>query len=249
MKWSGSGRVGPAGDAGRRATNQGRNGAGRQDGRLRSALGAAVAAALLAAASAQAGALYRWESQDGTVSYTDDAKRIPERYRASAEPIGREAIEGYGRITPTDPEATASYTERLAARLASLRAANAESEAPPEAAPPPQAGSVQRLSLQRNAYRPERRPVRLRDGSIGWRRYGDHRTVTAPLPDHTIAADPTDPHPVVVEKHRVRVPGNPITQTITVTRQGDRVLSVVKPRSHYHTLDFGEMSDFEGGLD
>jgi hypothetical protein len=54
-----------------------------------------------------------------------------------------------------------------------------------------------------------------------------------------------DPHPVVTEQKQVRVPGQPITQTITVTRQGDRVLSVEKPRSHYHSLDFGDLSDYE----
>jgi len=61
----------------------------------------------------------------------------------------------------------------------------------------------------------------------------------------SLPVDPNDPTPVVTERRRVHVPGAPITQSIVVTRQGDRVLSVEKPRSHHHTLDFGEMSDYE----
>jgi hypothetical protein len=50
----------------------------------------------------------------------------------------------------------------------------------------------------------------------------------------------------VTEYKHVKVPGQPITQTIIVTRQGDRVLSVT-PRTglRYHTMDFGELSDYE----
>ena len=52
------------------------------------------------------GALYRWESADGTVSFTDDAKRVPERYRESATPIDTSVLSDYGRYTPTDAAAS-----------------------------------------------------------------------------------------------------------------------------------------------
>jgi hypothetical protein len=50
----------------------------------------------------------------------------------------------------------------------------------------------------------------------------------------------------VTEYKHVKVPGQPITQTVIVTRQGDRVLSVT-PRTplRYHEMDFGNLSDYE----
>ena len=50
---------------------------------------------------------------------------------------------------------------------------------------------------------------------------------------YAIAADPSSNEPVVVEHHRVRPEGTITTRTVTVVRQGDRVLSVIKPR-HLH---------------
>ena len=51
-----------------------------------------------------------------------------------------------------------------------------------------------------------------------------------------------------VQKH-IHVPGQPITQTMTVTRQGDRVLSVTAAQPiRYHTMEFGELSDYENEL-
>ena len=39
---------------------------------------------LSTAAPASAGQLYRWTTSDGTVAYSDDAKRVPVAYRARA---------------------------------------------------------------------------------------------------------------------------------------------------------------------
>ena len=97
----------------------------------------------------------------------------------------------------------------------------------------------------------QRRVVRRMDGSVVKRSdgrpyyrsydYGDSDTTGY----QSLPVDPNDPNPVVTETVNVRIAGQPVTQPMTVTRQGDRVLSIVKQRSHYHTLDFPELSELE----
>jgi len=99
---------------------------------------------------------------------------------------------------------------------------------------------------QRPRYIDRRRAYLQPDGTIRYRHYRNQEDSSGTAYDgQSLPVDPNDPSPVVTEQKQVHVPGQPITQTITVTRQGDRVLSVEKPRSNYHTLDFGEMSDYE----
>lgn len=202
--------------------------------------GALVAGGLFAgatSASAEAGALYRWESQDGTVSFTDDAKRIPERYRGSAHTIDRTVLTDYGRYTPTDRAATDEYSKRLAERLEALRAVNEEA-----AAPDPEIERTAPATTPRLARRVrDQRTFRRDDGTSFTRYYWDGEgSGHASLP-----VDPDGP-PVVTEHKRVKVPGQPVTQTLVVTRQGDRVLSIVQERrSQYSTLDFGDPQELE----
>ncbi len=186
------------------------------------------------AASAQAEQLYRWESADGTVSFTDDAKRVPERYRGAAKQIDTNALTGYGRYTPTDAAATQDYEKRLNERLEALRAANEADEyasGADEVAVEEGASPVQKRYVQRRQ--------RMADGKYRYYRVEEPATPSLPV-------DPNDPDPVVTEYKHVKVPGQPITQTVIVTRQGDRVLSVT-PRTplRYHTMDFGNLSDYE----
>jgi hypothetical protein len=202
---------------------------------------------MLGAVSASAEQLYRWESPDGTVSFTDDAKRVPEHYRNSATQIDTNSLAGYGRYTPTDATATEAYAKRLNERLEGLRATNEAGEkaagdlaererlAPSPERRTPIASQTRRIQTRRAFVQP--------DGSIRYRYYSNETPDFSATP--SLPVDPNDPTPVVTEQKRVRVPGQPITQTITVTRQGDRVLSVVAPDSNYHTLDFGNLSDYE----
>lgn len=206
-----------------------------------SRLGTGVAAALacgfvVAASSApvQAEPLYRWESADGTVSFTDDAKRVPERYRESAKQIDTSVLSGYGRYTPIDTAASQEYAKRLNERLEALRAANRADQV---AAETDEVAVAEGATPGQRRYIQERR--RMPDGS--YRYYRTEAPQTASLP-----VDPSDPNPVVTEYKHVKVPGQPITQTVIVTRQGDRVLSVT-PRTplRYHKMDFGNLSDYE----
>lgn len=206
-------------------------------------LGTLMAAGGIAAAepaSAETGTLYRWESADGTVSFTDDVKRIPERYRADAATIDRTVLSDYGRFTPTDAAASAVHAERLSRRLEALRDANAAVPEATEEAAPAVRPTVATRATTRNVER--RRRVYRNDGSYY---YQYSRNQISEGGAAALPVDPDDPNPVVTERRRVRVPGEPITQSIRITRQGDRVLSIEKPRSHYHRLEFGEMSDYE----
>jgi hypothetical protein len=85
-------------------------------------VGALLATAL--ATPAVAGSLYRWTAPDGSVSFTDDPKRIPESHREGAERIATRGLDDYGRYTPTRPAEGSDYTARLAERLERLRAIN-----------------------------------------------------------------------------------------------------------------------------
>lgn len=223
----------------------------RKLSRLGTGVAAALACGFVAAASSapvQAEPLYRWESADGTVSFTDDAKRVPERYREAAEQIDPSVLSGYGRYTPTDAAASQEYARRLAERLDMLRAANeADEEAQRALAEASALDAPRRIERAPKPRYIERRRAFLQpDGTIRYRHYRNQVDGAGTAYDtRSLPVDPNDPHPVVTEQKQVRVPGQPITQTITVTRQGDRVLSVEKPRSHYHSLDFGELSDYE----
>lgn len=86
-------------------------------------LGGALLAVALAA-PATAGTLYRWTAPDGSVSFTDDPKRIPERYRDGAEAVATRGLDDYGRYTPAHKAEADDYAARLAARLERLRAIN-----------------------------------------------------------------------------------------------------------------------------
>jgi hypothetical protein len=84
-----------------------------------------AALALVAfALPASAETLFRWTAEDGSVSFTDDAKRIPARYRSASQSIQTGGLAGYKQYSPTQAAAQAVYREQLAARLERLRALN-----------------------------------------------------------------------------------------------------------------------------
>lgn len=171
-----------------------------------------TAAAALAAGTlpATAGPLFSWTAEDGTVSYTDDAKRIPERYRAVAKEVASKKLGGYARYSPAKPEAETQYAEQLEARLTRLRALNRELNAEAAyaeggyAAPAASGGGAEALvNVDRDLA--VRVPI---DGAGG------------------------DVRPVIVEDVRVRRDGSAFTVHDTVIRQGGKVLMVVRGDQH-----------------
>jgi hypothetical protein len=175
--------------------------------------------ALALAAPAGAGTVYRWTAADGSLAFTDDAKRIPAQYRSKSKRSQSGDLENYERYTPT--KASAENTEaRLAARLERLRAFNAGSIAAGAAAAAQGSGTQTILQL-------------------------DNRTSIA-IPNDQQA----DEDPVVVEERRVRDRNNMTTTHVTVVRQGDRILSIVRPESAAGGAGWPtEQELLDGGLD
>jgi hypothetical protein len=173
---------------------------------------AGIALLAVLATPALAGTLYKWTAEDGSVAFTDDAKRVPERYRSQVKTIRTGGLDTYARFTPSDSAKQSEQQRRLQERLERLRALN--QPAATVAAPAP--GGQPEIMIRAN-----------------------QRTAL------TIPNDATDGEPVVVEEMRVRNPDSLATRHVTVVRQGDRVLSVLKPASPAGPLDGPSEADFE----
>jgi hypothetical protein len=203
-----------------------------------------------AAGVAGAGTLWRWKTDDGAIAYADDEKRVPERYRERAEQVTPEALEGLGRITETDAEASQQHADRLGERLAALRAAAAQEQAgeavgsdAPAAARAPARHPVSELALRSMRETDGRRRVVGPDGRTRWVRTTRMQAVDDPVPSVAFDADPDDPRPIVVENVRVRAGDSITTEHVTVVRQGDRVLSVIRPRDAQSSFDWPRLED------
>jgi hypothetical protein len=152
------------------------------------------------AAPAAAGTLYRYTTEDGSLAFTDDLKRVPERYRQTAQTMETGKLTRYARYSPADPAARARHDAMLAERLVWLREFNAAAEAAAEA---------RRVGMVPEAV------VRL------------NRDTSVRVP--AMVTDLYDEGPLVIEEVRVKRPGRTITTHNTVVRQGDRNLIVVRP--------------------
>jgi hypothetical protein len=159
---------------------------------------------LLAIASA-AGAetLYRWTNSDGVISYSDELKRIPEAHRAKAVRIRTGDLAGYKQYTPARSSAAAERALQLDERIARLRELNAAADA---------------ALAMRSPEGPARMPSVAVDVN---------RNLSLGVPSEQVA----DNEPIVVEEQRVRT--GDVTTHIYVVRQGDRVLSIVRPHTSH----------------
>jgi len=165
-----------------------------------------LAVALSIATPVVAGTVYSWRTEDGTVSFTDDTKHIPSRYRDQAEARKMQDLGGYKRFTPADKSTTdADYASRLNMRLAALRGEDVKGGA--EAA---EAGSTDGVSV-----------------IVGGTRYGRNAMVI-PAGDRTEGEAPT-----IVEQRRTKPSDSMATRHETVLRQGDRIISIQRDeKSH-----------------
>lgn len=205
-----------------------------------------AASVLLASAPAGAGTLYRWQTENGTLAFADDPKRIPERYRESAEQIQTENLDGYDRFTPTDAAAQREQAEQLTERLEGLREQSGVGEEPAPVVvieEPPARHPLEGIALESTREGVGRRVVQTEDGPR-WRRTTRTQTVDQPVPVLGVSPDPDSDEPVIVERVRARSRDSMTTRHITVVRQGDRVLSVIKPRPREASIDFPIEEDF-----
>jgi hypothetical protein len=134
-----------------------------------------IGLALALASAANAGTVWRWTNADGVVAFSDDLKRIPEAYRDSAVAVKASNLASYKRFTPAPAAESKTYTERLDAHVARMRALNEQVAEEQRAAEPP-----------------------APTGSIGDVRV--NRKLSVALPAGVRASD----EPIVVEEHRVR---------------------------------------------
>ena len=170
--------------------------------------------AVAVATSAAGETVYRWTAADGSVAFTDDAKRIPAQYREQAQRTRTGDLTSYPRYTPARPAAV-SRESQLAERLQRLREFNAAAEAP---ALPARAAAGTQTILQLN-----------RRSSIA-------------IPNDQLVGE----GPIVVEQRRVRDRNNISTTHVTVVRQGDRILSVVRPESAHDRADWADERELLG---
>jgi hypothetical protein len=155
--------------------------------------------ALSIATPVVAGTVYTWRTEDGTVSFTDDVKHIPARYKGQAETRSMQDLDGYKRFTPADKSSTGStYAERLNTRLVALKG-----EAPRAQDSVGHGASGNGISM-----------------IMGGTRHGNNGMVVPA--GSTRAGD----GPTVVEQHRTKPSNSMATRHETVVKQGDRIISI-----------------------
>jgi hypothetical protein len=168
------------------------------------------------AVAASAGTLYRWTDADGVVSYSDELKRVPEAYRATAERVQTGDLASYERYTPAPAAESATYAERLEQHVERMRALNEQAAAHAAAPQAPQAaGAVSEVRVSRK--------------------------LALSLPESGVQADAG---PIVVEEHRVR--DGSTTTHVYVVRQGDRILSVMRPHTNQSDAHWRDLEDVIG---
>jgi hypothetical protein len=164
-------------------------------------VGAAAFAAALAAPAA-ADPVYSWRTEDGGYAFTDDPKAIPPRYRDEAQKRESGSLHDYKRYTPSDDVATERYAAQLTQRLEHLRAVNDERVAVNDEPGPRAPQATSSISLQSaNNFEPS---VQFDQATGG--------------------------EPLVVDTLFTKPEGKIVTRQTQVVRQGDRIISVVKPR-------------------
>jgi hypothetical protein len=197
------------------------------------------------AVPAAAGDLYRWTTADGTLAFTDDAKRVPAAYRGEARRQQAGSLETFARYTPTDANAQARYTERLNERLAYLRAFNGEAPEEAAAGEATSGAVIDGIALRSLRRVAGRRLAGFHNGRPVYRRTSRTRVVNEAIPSLGLSIDPDDPSPVVMEERRVFDGDTGATRHVQVVQQGDRVLAVIKPRVHAGPISTGLEEDLE----
>jgi hypothetical protein len=143
-----------------------------------------------------ASTVYSWTTEDGTAAYTNDAKRIPAKYKASAKRRTLGTLKNYPRLSKSDVKFETPYEQRVLARLKKLRGG------PPAVSA---AGAV--------AGHPITIDVGMGSGE------GDRDQVSIPV-------DLLGEGPIVTEEFTVRMRDSIASRKVQITRRGDEILAV-----------------------
>lgn len=190
--------------------------------------GVGIALVALTALPASAGTAYRYTAADGSVAFTDDLERVPDRHRADTKAIQTGSLSGYSRLTPAKVGAGEEQAEKAYARLErlrELRASRAREQAfmTASAGGGPVAGKITgfEATVEVNGA-----TIRLPAGGSG----GDG--------------------PLIVEEVRSRPHGRIVTRRSTVIRRGDEILMVVRREqgSQTNVSDFYDERDLDSGV-
>jgi hypothetical protein len=173
------------------------------------------------AVPAAAGSFYAYETDDGGIAFTDDAKRIPAAYRDDARVIERDGFDDFDRYTHVGQGREAASEARTDERLAYLRDLNARQISPDAVGAPLAPGP----------------------GGFAIRSGRDGQSVDSYV-------DPRNGgEPIVVERVRSRPDGSPVTRHVTIVRQGDRVLSIYAPEQRHGSTSFVDERELFDAID
>ena len=179
----------------------------------------ALASSLLAAPILADIIAYRTE--DGVFAYTDDHDKVPARYAADAVTVHDSALHAYPRLTIEDTAAARAVTSRLEKRLDYLRQVNAASAAEREVAASA-AGQGTVISI----------PTGVSTGAVGRNGTNGRTGISiAASPSIDVTANASD-GPIIVEPILTKQSDRVRTRRSTIVRQGDKILAIMKGRSH-----------------
>lgn len=171
-------------------------------------VGMTVAIAIVAIATpSMAHSVYAWTTDEGTAAYTNDPKRIPEKYKDTATHRTLGKLKNYPRLSKSDVRFEKSYSQRVQARLEKLRAGSPSVSAGPAAA---------------------EHPITI-DVGMGSGK-GGRDQVSIPVAARGGA-------PIVTEELSVRMRDGIATRNVQITRQGGEILSVRIARKNQRKIN------------
>jgi hypothetical protein len=154
------------------------------------------------ATPAVAGTVYSWQTEEGTYAFTDDAKRVPEKYKAQAKKRELQKLEDYERLTPGfDFSSEPGYTDALERRLAVLE----------------------------QRARDERRAAYAHSAAGGGPGGAMVELQLGPLRIPLNAAAQSGADPFVIEEVIVRDDHYNANKTVQYVRQGDEIIAAYNP--------------------
>jgi hypothetical protein len=190
----------------------------------RSLILAGVAALTASLAGPIAADVIAYRTEDGVFAYTDDRDKVPARYADDAVTVRDSKLRTYPHLTVEDTPTARAVTARLQNRLDYLRQLNAASAservvAATTAAAAAHGGTV--ISLPTNApgfLGPDGKP-----STTGGRSFAS--------PSIEVTAGASD-EPIITEPILTKEDGRIRTRRATIVKQGDKILAIMKGRSH-----------------